>query len=96
MPNNSGNQDLREGLQGSLKVADAPDLRDGSKPRRTRKPSVARVIQRAGVEIAGCEINPRDGTVRVIAGSPVNSPVAPPTSGSDIEDTTPIDRSEWN
>ena len=56
---------------------------------RTRKPSVARVIQqmkRAGVEIAGCEINPRDGTVRVIAAQPTD----------DIEDTTPIDRGEWN
>lgn len=99
MPSNRGNQDLREGLQGPF---DDPDLRGDleqpnlhlrggslSKPRRTRKPSVARVIQqmkRAGVEIAGCEINPRDGTVRVIAAQPTD----------DIEDTTPIDRGEWN
>ena len=62
-----------------------------SKPRRTRKPSVARVIQqmkRAGVEIAGCEINPRDGTVKVIAGKPVDG------GNTDI-DKTAIDRSEW-
>ena len=42
--------------------------------RRQRKPSVASVIRqmkRAGIEIAGCEINPRDGTVRVITGKPV-------------------------
>jgi hypothetical protein len=76
MPNNPGTQDL---------CGDS-----GSKPKRTRKPSVARVIQqmkRAGVEIAGCEINPRDGTVRVLAGKPID--------GVDIDDTTPIDRSEW-
>ena len=102
MPNNPGNQNLRKGLQGPLKAADDPDLRGDpeqpnlhlrsghlSKPRRTRKPSVVRVIQqmkRAGVEIAGCEINPRDGTVRVLAARPTD----------DIEDTTPIDRGEWN
>ena len=39
-----------------------------------RKPSVASVIRQmklAGVEIAGCEINPRDGTVMVVSGKPV-------------------------
>jgi hypothetical protein len=42
-------------------------------PTRQRKPSVASVIRqmkRAGVEIAGCEVNPRDGTVRVLTGKP--------------------------
>ena len=80
MPNNPGNQ-----------VADLHGGQPLAKPRRTRKPSVARVIQqmkRAGVEIAGCEVNPRDGTVKVIAGKPVD--------GSNIDiDETAIDRSEW-
>jgi hypothetical protein len=44
---------------------------DDAEPTRTRKrkPSVASVIRqmkRAGVEIAGCVINPRDGTVKII------------------------------
>ena len=63
------------------------------KPTQThkRKPSVASVIhqmQKAGVDVAGCEINPRDGTVIVRTGKPVGD--------TDMDDATPIDRSEWN
>jgi hypothetical protein len=57
-------------------------------PKRTRKrklpvASVIRQMKRAGVEIAGCEIDRRDGTVRVIAGKPV-------TMNADDE------RNEWD
>ena len=42
-------------------------------------------MKRAGVEIAGCEVNPRDGTVRVVSGKP-------------SEATTPdsTDTNEWD
>ncbi len=56
------------------------------KPTRQRKPTVASVIrqmQRAGVEIAGCEINPRDGTIIVRTGKPVG--------GIDMDDTASPD-----
>ena len=48
------------------------------KPTRTRqrKPSLASVIRQmkhAGFEIAGCEIDPRDGTVKVVTGKPVDA-----------------------
>lgn len=59
--------------------------------RRKRKPSVASVIrqmQRAGVEIAGCEINPRDGTVKVISGKPVGD--------LDMDSTTASPDPKWN
>ena len=82
MPNNSGSQ----GLRGTPEQCG-----DSNRPKRVRKPSVARVIQqmkRAGVEIAGCEINPRDGTVRVLARKPVD--------GGDVAiDEAATDRSEW-
>jgi hypothetical protein len=63
------------------------------KPTRTRqrKPTVANVIrqmQRAGVEIAGCEISPRDGTVKVVTGKPVG--------GGDPDDTTASQDPKWN
>ena len=32
-------------------------------------------MQRAGVEVAGCEINPRDGTIKVITGKPVGGDI---------------------
>jgi hypothetical protein len=60
---------------------------------RQRKPSVSSVIrqmQRAGVEVAGCEINPRDGTIKVLSGKPVGGDI------TDIDEASPIDRSEWN
>lgn len=61
-------------------------------PTRTRKrrPSVSSVIRqmkRAGVEVAGCEVNPRDGTVRIITGKPVGV--------GDTDDTT-IPDPKWN
>ena len=64
------------------------------KPTRTRqrKPSLASVIRqmkRAGLDIAGCEINPRDGTVKVVTGKPVDA------SDSDSDDTRSPDR-RWN
>ena len=46
---------------------------------RKRKPTVTSVIRemkRAGIEIAGCEINPHDGTVRVITGKPSEATTA--------------------
>ena len=58
---------------------------------RKRRPTVAsliRQIKRAGVEVAGFEINPRDGTVKVIPGKPVGD--------VEVTDAAPIDRSEWN
>jgi hypothetical protein len=61
------------------------------KATRKRKPTVASVIQqmkRAGVEIAGCEINPRDGTVKVITGKPVGGEI-------DTDDTASPDP-RWN
>jgi hypothetical protein len=57
--------------------------------RRKRKPTVASVIrqmQRAGVEIAGVEINPRDGSIIVRTGKPVG--------GIDTDATSPDPR--WN
>ena len=44
-------------------------------------------MTRAGLDIAGCEFNPRDGTFKVIAGKPVDA------SDIDIDDTTSPDRS---
>ena len=43
---------------------------------RKRKPSIASVIrqmQRAGVEIAGVEVNPRDGAIMVRSGKPIEA-----------------------
>lgn len=65
-----------------------------SAPTRTRKrrPSVSGVIRqmkRAGVDVAGCEVQ-RDGTVRIISGKPVA------ITDTDINDTTTPDPSEWN
>lgn len=57
---------------------------------RQRKPTVASVIrqmQRAGVEIAGIEINPRDGTIIVRTGNPLG--------GIDMDDTASADP-RWN
>ena len=59
-------------------------------PRRKRKPtlaSVSRQARTAGIEVAAYEVRP-DGTIKVIIGKP--------TVVSDGDDTTPIDRSEWN
>jgi hypothetical protein len=59
-------------------------------PRRKRKPtlaSVSRQARTAGIEVAAYEVRP-DGTIKVITGKP--------TVVSDGDDTTPIDRSEWN
>jgi hypothetical protein len=44
---------------------------------------VIRQMQRVGVEVAGCSINPRDGTVMVLTGKPV---------GMKADD----DRNEWD
>ena len=57
--------------------------------RRKRKPTVASVIrqmQRAGVEVAGCKINPHDGTVMVITGKP----------GETTADNNDSNSSEWD
>ena len=42
----------------------------------------------AGVEVAGCEINPRDGTIIVVTGKPVGSDI-------DMDDTASPDP-KWN
>jgi hypothetical protein len=58
---------------------------------RKRKPTVASVIRqmkRAGVEVAGCKINPHDGTVMVVTGKPVGSDI-------DMDDTASPDP-KWN
>jgi hypothetical protein len=58
---------------------------------RKRKPTVASVIRqmkRAGVEVAGCEVQ-RDGTVRIITGKPSEAMM------TDNNDTTTPDP-KWN
>jgi hypothetical protein len=57
-----------DGWSGDTVIPDDAEL-EPVKRTRQRKPTVASVIrqmQRAGVEVAGCKINPRDGTVVVI------------------------------
>jgi hypothetical protein len=63
-----------------------------AKRTRKRKPTlagVARQAARAGIPVAGYEVR-SDGSIKIITGKPV--------LGGEIEmdDTTPIDRSEWN
>jgi hypothetical protein len=55
-------------------VLDTGDDAEPVKRTRQRKPSLATAIRqmtRAGLSIAGCEINPRDGTFKLIIGKPV-------------------------
>ena len=57
-------------------IARQPALRAGRTPTRTRerKPTVASLIgqmKRAGLDIAACEINPREGTFKIVTGKPV-------------------------
>lgn len=65
-------------------TGEPPPPKPTRKRKRTAIASVIRQMQRAGVEIAGCEINP-DGTVRVVTGKP-------------SEATTPdsADSNEWD
>jgi hypothetical protein len=63
-----------------------------AKQTRKRKPTlagVARQAANAGIPVAGYEVR-SDGSIRIITGKPVR--------GGEIEmdDTTPIDPSEWN
>ena len=61
-------------LLSTIIVGDGGDDGESVKRTRKRKPSVASVIRqmkRAGVEVVGCEINPRDGPVELICGQPV-------------------------
>jgi hypothetical protein len=54
-------------------VFDCGDAGEDAPRRRTRRPSITSVIRqmkRAGVEIAGCKVDPRDGTVLVLTGKP--------------------------
>ena len=56
--------------------------------KRKRRPSVSSVIRqmkRAGVEVAGCEVQ-RDGTIRIIGGKP----------GETTPDNNDDDRNEWD
>ena len=62
-----------------------------AKRTRKRKPTIASVIRqmkRAGVEVAACEVNPRDGTVKVISGKPVGD--------LDMDSATASPDPKWN
>src|SRR4051812_20031752 len=51
--------------------ATSDDAEPPAKRTRQRKPSLAaaiRQMKQAGLDIAGCEVNPREGTFKVIAG----------------------------
>ena len=72
-----------------LDTSEDAELVEPVKRTRKRKPTLAAVIrqmQRAGVEIAGVEINPRDGSIIVRTGKPVG--------GIDTDATSPDPR--WN
>jgi hypothetical protein len=59
---------------------------------RKRKPTlagVARQAAKAGIPVAGYEVRP-DGSIKIITGKPVRS------GEIEMDDTTAIDRSEWN
>jgi hypothetical protein len=57
---------------------------------RKRKPSLASVIRqmkKAGVEIAGVEVNPRDGSIMVRSGKPTDATtVEPPPLANEWDD----------
>jgi hypothetical protein len=60
---------------------------------RSRKPTVTSVVRqaaKAGLAVARVEVDPTSGKIAVVTGKP--------TVGSDINtnNTTPLDRSEWN
>ena len=62
-----------------------------AKRTRKRKPTlagVARQAAKAGIPVAGYEVR-SDGSIKIITGKPVRRQI-------DMDDTTPIDRSEWN
>ena len=64
--------------------------------RRKRKPSVSSIIrqmQRAGVEVAGCKVNPRDGTVMVVSGKPSETP---DINNTDTDTDTDTDNNDWD
>jgi hypothetical protein len=57
-------------------IDDSGDDAEPVKRTRQRKPTVVsaiRQMKRAGLDIAGCEFNPRAGTFKVIAGKPVDA-----------------------
>ena len=60
---------------GDVPVLDTSgDDEEPVKRTRQRKPSLVseiRQMKRAGFEVAGCKINPRDGTFKIISGKPV-------------------------
>jgi hypothetical protein len=60
--------------------------------KRKRRPtlvSVARQAAKAGIPVAGYEVDPNTGKISVIVGKPVDV--------VNTNDTTsPVDRSEWN
>ena len=75
-------------------VGSYPIISDSGEPvvkrRRQRKPTLAGVKRqavKAGVEVARYDFRP-DGTISIVTGKPVGE--------IDVDDTTPIDRSEWN
>jgi len=67
---------LRRLMITDVVIDDSGDDAEPVKRTRRRKPTVAsaiRQMKRVGLDIAGCEFNPREGTFKVIAGKPVNS-----------------------
>ena len=60
-----------------------------TRQRKSTVVSAIRQMKRAGLDIAGCEFNPREGTFKVIAGKPVDA------SDIDSDDTRSPDP-KWN
>ncbi len=72
-------------------VEDVKPVKPASRTRK-RKPTlagVARQAAKAGIPVAGYEVRP-DGSIKIITGKPVRS------GEIEMDDTTAIDRSEWN
>lgn len=89
------NPDLERRLTSDVVTDDSVEGVKPIKPAkrtRKRKPTlagVARQVAKAGIPVAGYEVQ-SDGSIKIIIGKPLR--------GGEIEmdDTTPIDRSEWN
>ena len=67
-PDVDGRQRLHDNQPQHHDASEDAEPVEPAKRTRKRKPSIASVIrqmQRAGVDVAGCEINPRDGTVTI-------------------------------
>jgi hypothetical protein len=81
---------LIERLTPTVWLDASEDAVEPVKRTRKRKPSIASVIrqmQRAGVEIAGVEVNPSDGAIMVRSGKPTDATaIEPPPLASEWDD----------